>query len=50
MDNVIITPHMAFNSEEAVLRIIDTTVENIHGFLKGEPQNVVNDPQGVEIT
>ncbi|MFP4139605.1 MAG: NAD(P)-dependent oxidoreductase [Planctomycetota bacterium] len=49
MDNVVITPHMAFNSEEAVLRIIETTVENIHRFLEDKPQNVVNDPQGVEV-
>ncbi|MFP4054338.1 MAG: NAD(P)-dependent oxidoreductase, partial [Phycisphaerae bacterium] len=42
MENVIITPHMAFNSEEAVLRIVDTTVENIHAFASGEPANVVN--------
>ncbi len=40
--NVIITPHIAFNSEEAVMRIVDTTVENIHAFLAGEARHVVN--------
>lgn len=44
MTNVIITPHIGFNSREAVRRIIDTTLENIHGFLSGEPRNVINKP------
>lgn len=37
--NVIITPHNAFNSQEALMRILDTTVENITGFISGKPQN-----------
>lgn len=41
MPNVLITPHNAFNSQEAVLRILDTTVENIKAFEAGNPQNVV---------
>lgn len=40
--NVIITPHNAFNSHEALELILSTTVENIEGFLKNVPQNVVN--------
>ncbi len=40
-DNVIITPHMAFYSQEALRRIMDTTIENILAFERGEPQNVV---------
>ncbi|MEA5506087.1 hydroxyacid dehydrogenase [Halotia wernerae UHCC 0503] len=39
--NVIITPHSAFNTREAVQRILDTTVENIIAFTQGKPQNVV---------
>lgn len=39
--NVIVTPHSAFNTREAVQRILDTTVENLRGFLSGNPQNVV---------
>jgi len=42
MRNVIITPHNAFNSQEACQRIIETTFENIHAWLLGEPQNIVN--------
>jgi len=44
MPNVIITPHVAFNSEQAVRRIVDTTLENVHAFLAGRPQNVVAAP------
>ncbi len=40
-DNVVITPHIAFNSREAVQRILDATVENIRAFLRGQPQNLV---------
>ena len=40
-DNVIITPHNAFNSWEALHRILDTTISNINSFLKKKPVNVV---------
>lgn len=39
--NTIITPHNAFNSTEALQRIIDTTVDNIRAFAKGELKNNV---------
>jgi len=39
--DVIITPHSAFYSREALLRILDTTVANIGAYLRGAPQNVV---------
>ncbi len=39
MDNVIITPHNAFNSKEALERILETTVENIQAFQKGKTIN-----------
>ncbi|MGD1006439.1 MAG: NAD(P)-dependent oxidoreductase [Ignavibacteriaceae bacterium] len=35
-ENVIITPHMAFDSVEAVERIMDTTVDNIKSYLTGK--------------
>ncbi len=38
---VIITPHNAFNTKEALNRITLTTIENINSFLKGYPQNSV---------
>ncbi len=40
-NNVIITPHNAFNSKEALIRILETTVENIEAFAKGKPINIV---------
>lgn len=40
-DDVIITPHIAFNSREAVERILKTTVENIQSYLNHTPQNRV---------
>ncbi len=41
MDNVILTPHTAFNTVEAVDRIRQTTVQNIIDFYKGETPNRV---------
>lgn len=38
---VIITPHIAFDTDEAVKRILDTTAENIISFSKGEVVNKV---------
>ncbi|MCR4325392.1 MAG: NAD(P)-binding domain-containing protein [Patescibacteria group bacterium] len=38
---VIVTPHIAFNTHEAVTRIIDTTIDNIKAFSSGKPENVV---------
>ena len=42
MENVLVTPHNAFNSIEALERILHTTVENIQSFVKGTPQNIVS--------
>lgn len=36
LPNVIITPHNAFNSQEALQRILDTTIENIHAIKKNK--------------
>ncbi|MBI4733685.1 MAG: hydroxyacid dehydrogenase [Rubrobacteridae bacterium] len=40
-DDAIITPHNAFNSKEAVLRILDTTISNIESFVENKPQNTI---------
>jgi D-lactate dehydrogenase len=32
MDNVVFTPHNAFNSQEALSRILDTTIQNINEY------------------
>ncbi|MBF6299003.1 hydroxyacid dehydrogenase [Nocardia amamiensis] len=39
--NVLITPHNAYNTDEAVHRIIETTLRNIEAFARGEPRNTV---------
>lgn len=38
---VLITPHNAFNSREALARITSTSIENIQSFIKGEPKSLV---------
>lgn len=38
---VIVTPHNAFNSTEALTRILDTTIDNIKAFAKKKPVNTV---------
>jgi glycerate dehydrogenase len=40
--NCIITPHIAWAARECRQRIIDTTAENVRGFLAGTPGNAVN--------
>lgn len=39
--NVLITPHIAYDTQEAVGRIIDTTLANIEAFARGAAQNRV---------
>ena len=41
MSNVVMTPHIAFNTKEAELRIMQTTVDNIKGFLSGALINLL---------
>ena len=40
-DNVIVTPHTAFNSKEAIQRILSTTMDNINKFASGKIQNEI---------
>ena len=40
-DDVVFTPHIAFYSQEALERILNTTIDNIIGFLNKEPQNII---------
>lgn len=39
--NVIITPHIAYNTKEAIHRILETTMSNIRAFTDGHIQNSV---------
>lgn len=40
-ENVIVTPHIAFDSAEAVERILQTTADNIIAYAAGSPVNMV---------
>jgi len=40
-DNVVFTPHIGYYSVEALNRILDTTIVNIHGFAEGKILNSV---------
>ncbi|OHA60240.1 MAG: hydroxyacid dehydrogenase [Candidatus Vogelbacteria bacterium RIFOXYD1_FULL_42_15] len=42
MPNVIVTPHNAFNTWEALKRILDTSADNIKNFVAGSLSNLVN--------
>jgi D-3-phosphoglycerate dehydrogenase len=38
---IIITPHNAFNTEDAEIKSFDAVIENIEGFLSGKPIRIV---------
>ncbi|MDO9223321.1 MAG: hydroxyacid dehydrogenase [Caulobacter sp.] len=40
--NVIVTPHIAYDTREALERIVATTVANIEAFARGAPGNLVS--------
>lgn len=40
-EDVVVTPHIGFDSAEAVARILEVTASNITAHLSGTPQNVV---------
>jgi D-lactate dehydrogenase len=39
--DVVVTPHNAFNSNEAVAQILETALKNIQSYLGGNPENKV---------
>jgi glycerate dehydrogenase len=41
-DNVILTPHIAWASEQAMQSLVNILAANIEGFLIGKPQNIVS--------
>jgi D-lactate dehydrogenase len=40
-EDVVVTPHIGFDSAEAVQRILDVTAGNVAAYLAGRPQNLV---------
>lgn len=44
LPNVVMTPHIAYDTTEAVRRILEITLRNIEAFAAGTPQNLVSTP------
>ena len=42
LENVIITPHIAWAPLESRARLLGVTIDNIKAYMDGKPQNVVN--------
>ena len=42
LPNVLMTPHIAYNTVEARARIIEGTIRNIEAFARGAPENLVS--------
>ena len=42
LDNVVATPHIAYNTEETAVRLGEELIENIQACINGSPINVVN--------
>lgn len=42
LENIVLTPHIGYNTEEAKVRQVDICISNTEKYLKGEPQNIVN--------
>ncbi len=40
LDNVVMTPHVAYNSPEALTAMYDTAIDNLVAYYAGNPQNV----------
>lgn len=48
MNSVVLTPHIAFLSEESLDECTYISIENVEMFMQGKPQNVVN-PKVLEV-
>jgi len=40
-EKILVTPHIAFATEQARKNAAETVVQNVESFLEGNPQNVV---------
>jgi Lactate dehydrogenase and related dehydrogenases len=40
-ENVIVSPHNAYNTKDALYRILDITLDNLKSFIEGNPKNTV---------
>lgn len=44
IDSVLLTPHVAFNTPEATLALLDISIDNVVQYFRGNPVNVVAAP------
>lgn len=44
LKNLLITPHVAWASQESRQRLVDEVVNNIHAFITGQTRNVITHP------
>jgi phosphoglycerate dehydrogenase-like enzyme len=42
MENVVLTPHIAFLTEESLEECTYVCIQNVERYIEGKPQNVVN--------
>lgn len=42
LENVVLTPHIGYNTEEAKIRQVDICISNIKKYISGKPENIVN--------
>jgi D-3-phosphoglycerate dehydrogenase len=42
LENVVLTPHVAYNTPEASVAIIDMAIDNLEAFFNGKPVNVAS--------
>jgi len=45
LDNVVLSPHVGFNTPEAETEICRIAAENLVAYFAGSPQNVVASPK-----
>ena len=46
LDNVVVTPHVGFNTPEATVAMVDMGIDNLVRYFAGNPINVVAAPGG----
>ena len=45
LDNVVLSPHVAWNTPEATARLLDTAIGSLERYYEGEPINIVAGPR-----
>ena len=40
--NIVLTPHIAFDTDESLIRQVDICIDNIEAFIAGKEKNVIN--------